>query len=175
MADYVRLVEQAQAAGVPVLLGIELDWIPGREDDLRRLLQPYDWDIVLGSVHWIGAWSFDSLSEGVFYREWGKRDVDGVFGQYAALLRDLASSRLADVLAHPDLPKLAGHRPKSFTPLHSAIVESAKDGGCAIELNANGCNRARGNCPALARWNKRAAGTLTRVRRPQARARRAAL
>jgi len=141
MADYVRLVEQAKSAGVPVLLGIELDWIPGREDDLRRLLQPYDWDIVLGSVHWIGAWSFDSLSEDVFVREWRNRDADVAFGQYAALLRDLASSRLADVLAHPDLPKLTGHRPKSLTPLHSAIVESAKAAGCALELNANGYNK----------------------------------
>ncbi len=141
MADYVRLVEQAKSAGVPVLLGIELDWIPGREDDLRRLLQPYDWDIVLGSVHWIRAWSFDSLSDEVFHREWRTRNADVAFGQYAALLRDLASSGLADVLAHPDLPKLAGHRPKSFTPLHNAIVQSAKAAGCAIELNANGYNK----------------------------------
>lgn len=141
MSDYVRTVEQAKSAGLPVLLGIELDWIPGRAEDLRRLLQPYDWDIVLGSVHWIGAWGFDSLSEGVFAREWRTRDVNLACEQYAAMLRDLASSRLADVLAHPDLPKLAGHRPTSSSPLHSAIVQSAQDAGCAIELNANGYNK----------------------------------
>jgi histidinol-phosphatase (PHP family) len=141
MSDYVRTVEQAKAAGLPVTLGIELDWIPDRADDLRRLLEPYDWDVVLGSVHWIGAWSFDSLSEALFVSEWQRRNVDDVFDQYAALLGDLASSRLADVLAHPDLPKLAGHRPTSFTPLHSAMVHSAQDGSCAIELNANGYNK----------------------------------
>ena len=141
MTDYVRIVERAKSAGLPVLLGIELDWIPGRAEDLRRLLQPYDWDIVLGSVHWIGAWGFDSLSEGVFAQEWRTRDVNLAFEQYAGLLRDLASSRLADVLAHPDLPKLAGHRPTSYTPLHSAIVAAAKDVACAVELNSNGYNK----------------------------------
>jgi histidinol-phosphatase (PHP family) len=141
MADYVRTVEQAKSAGLPVTLGIELDWITGRAEDLHRLLEPYDWDIVLGSVHWIGAWSFDSLSEEIFAGEWKTRDVDVTFDQYASLLGDLASSRLADVLAHPDLPKLGGHRPTSFTPLHSAIVQSARGAGCALELNANGYNK----------------------------------
>jgi histidinol-phosphatase (PHP family) len=141
MADYARLVERAKSAGLPVLLGIEMDWIPGREEDMRRLLQPYDWDIVLGSVHWIGAWSFDTTSDDIFWPEWRKRDATVVFDQYAALLSDLAASRLADVLAHPDLPKLAGHRPASFTPLHGAIVRAATDAGCALELNANGYNK----------------------------------
>ncbi len=72
VADYVRLVEEAKAAGVPVLLGIELDWIAGREDALRRFLAPYDWDIVLGSVHFIGAWGFD---ERAHLDQWEKRDT----------------------------------------------------------------------------------------------------
>ena len=141
VADYVRLIERAKADGLPVLLGLELDWLPGRAQDLRRFLAPYDWDIILGSVHWIGAWGFDHLTDPLFAREWERRDIDAVFADYAALLRDLAASGLCDVLAHPDLPKLAGHRPTSFTPLHGAIVEAAKGGNAAVELNANGYRR----------------------------------
>ena len=141
MADYVRVVEEAKADGLPVLLGLEMDWIPGRADDLRKILAPYDWDIVLGAVHFIGAWGFDS-SEGANAEHWEWRDIDGVFDDYAALLRDLAASGLCDVLAHPDLPKLFGHRPTSFAPLHGAIVEAALDGGCAVEVNSNGYRKA---------------------------------
>ncbi len=141
MRDYVRTVEQAKAAGLPVLLGLELDWIPGRADELRSFLAPYDWDIVLGSVHWIGAWAFDNLRDRLAIEQWQRRDIDGVFAEYGAMLRDLGASGLCDVLAHPDLPKLAGHRPTSWTPLHDAIVGAAVDGGCAIEINANGYNR----------------------------------
>jgi histidinol-phosphatase (PHP family) len=142
MAGYVQVVEAAKAQGLPVLLGIELDWIPGRAEDLARLIAPYDWDIILGSVHWIGAWGFDNTSDDIFWPEWRNREMDEVCDQYAAMLGELAASGLADVLAHPDLPKLAGHRPATFTPLHTAIVESARRGNCAVELNGNGRNKA---------------------------------
>jgi len=140
VAGYVRVIEEAKSAGLPVLLGLEMDWLPGRADELRAFLEPYSWDIVLGSVHWIGAWGFDSSND-LDRAEWDQRDIDAVHGDYAALLRELASEELCDVLAHPDLPKLFGHRPTSFTPLHSAIVDAAQTGRCAVELNSHGYNK----------------------------------
>jgi histidinol-phosphatase (PHP family) len=148
VADYARVIEACKSAGLPVLLGLEMDWLPGRADELRRFLAPYDWDIVLGSIHWIGAWGFDEMSSQLNLAEWERRDADSVFGDYAAMLRDLAASRLADVLAHPDLPKIGGHRPTSYTPLHSAIVAAAVDGGCAVEINSNGYKRSGEAYPA---------------------------
>jgi histidinol-phosphatase (PHP family) len=139
VADYVRVIEACKSAGLPVLLGMEMDWLAGRADELHTFLAPYDWDIVLGSVHWIGSWAFDTGGR-TYQTEWDRRDIDSVFADYAALLGDLAATRLCDVLAHPDLPKLFGHRPTSYTPLHSAIVGAASDGGCAVEINSNGYN-----------------------------------
>lgn len=138
VAAYVRLVEEAKSAGVPVLLGLEMDWVPGREDDLRKFLAPYDWDIVLGSVHYIGAWGFDDPE---FSAEWDKHDVADVWADYGALVRDLAQSGLVDVLAHPDLAKVFGHRPRDETPLHDLILAGASVNGTAVELNSNGLNK----------------------------------
>ncbi len=162
VADYARLIEEAKSAGLPVLLGIELDWVPGRAEDLRGFLAPYDWDIVLGSVHWIGAWGFDHLSDPLVAAGWQRRDADTVFADYAALLLDLAASGLCDVLAHPDLPKLAGHRPTSFTPLHEAIVEAASQGDCAVEVNSNGYRTPAAEAyPALAVLERASATRLS--------------
>lgn len=138
VADYVRLIEEAKAGGAPVLLGLEMDWVHGREEDLRRFLAPYDWDIVLGSVHYIGAWGFD---EPAFIDEWPKRDVADVWREYGGLVRELAESGLADVLAHPDLAKVFGHRPRDETPLHDLILAGAAVHGTAVELNSNGLNK----------------------------------
>ncbi len=146
VADYVRLVEEAKSAGVPVLLGLEMDWIHGKEDELRRFLAPYGWDIVLGSVHYIGAWGFD---EPAFIDEWSRRDVAGVWGDYGALVRELAESGLVDALAHPDLPKVFGHRPADETPLHDAILAGAAVHGTAVELNSNGIRRCKEIYPAM--------------------------
>ena len=150
VADYVREIEAAKSAGLPVLLGLEMDWLPGHEDELRRFLAPYDWDIVLGSVHWIGAWGFDQGAPSPNWPEWERRNVDASFAQYGGLLRELAASGLCDVLAHPDLPKLFGHRPSSFTPLHDAILDAATTGRCAVEASSAGYRKAIGEpYPAL--------------------------
>ena len=52
-----------------------------------------------------GAWGFDS-GQPANAAEWETRDVDAAFDAYGSLLRELASSGLTDVLAHPDLPKV---------------------------------------------------------------------
>lgn len=138
VVEYVRLIEDAKRDGLPVLLGLELDWIPGREDALRRFLAPYDWDVVLGSVHWIGSWGIDlDPDDGV----WAVRDVDETHAAYVSLLRDLAGSGLCHVLAHPDLPKIFGHRPRSWETLRRGVVQAALDGGVALEVNANGIRK----------------------------------
>jgi histidinol-phosphatase (PHP family) len=36
-------------------LGIEADFVPGREDRMASLLEARDWDYVIGSVHFVGA------------------------------------------------------------------------------------------------------------------------
>jgi histidinol-phosphatase (PHP family) len=146
VADYVRVVEEAKRAGLPVLLGLEMDWISGREDSLRKFLAPYDWDIVLGSVHYIGAWGFDDSR---FLDEWSRRDVASAWAGYASLVRELALTGLADALSHPDLPKVFGHRPPDETPLHDAILEGARATGAAIELNSNGIRKCSEIYPAL--------------------------
>ena len=35
-------------------LGIEADFVPGREDRMAKLLEAREWDYVIGSVHFLG-------------------------------------------------------------------------------------------------------------------------
>ncbi len=146
VADYVRVVEAAKSAGVPVLLGLEMDWIHGREDALREFLAPYDWDIVLGSVHYVGAWGID---DDAFLFEWEKRDVARAWSDYGVLMKELAESGLVDALTHPDVVKKFGHRPADETPLHDLILAGAAVNGTAVELNSNGLRRCGEIFPAL--------------------------
>jgi histidinol-phosphatase (PHP family) len=138
LPDYVRLIESAKADGLPVRLGLEMDWIPGRAEDLHRILAPYAWDCVLGSVHQIGAFQIDH--EG-FLDEWDRREVAHVWEEYVQCVEDLADAHLVDVIAHPDLPKVFGHRPPDLTPLHGRIVAAAARNGLALEINTNGARK----------------------------------
>ncbi len=138
LPEYARLIEDAKSDGLPVRLGLEMDWIPGRAEDLRRLLAPYDWDCVLGSVHWLGAFGIDMQA---FFDEWQRRDVAAVWDEYAAFIEDLAGARLVDVLAHPDVIKVWGLRPPDEPAFHRRLVAAAARNGLALEVNTNGLNK----------------------------------
>ena len=71
------------------------------------LLEPYPWDYLLGSVHWLDGLAVDQ-EPGI----WGACSVDEVWRRYFAALAELAASGHVDVLAHPDLAKIFGRRPE---------------------------------------------------------------
>jgi histidinol-phosphatase (PHP family) len=138
LPEYVRLIEAAKADGLPVRLGLEMDWVPGHAGELRRLLRPYAWDVILGSVHALGAFQIDHED---FRDEWQRRDVAAVWAEYARCVEELADARLVDVIAHPDLPKVWGLRPADLSPVHGRIVAAAARGGLALEINTNGLRK----------------------------------
>jgi histidinol-phosphatase (PHP family) len=125
--DYVEAVVEAKRRGLPVKLGLEVDYVGERQDELAELLEPYPWDYLLGSVHWIDGHAVDSAPDrGI----WAEAAVEEVWRRYFAALAELASSGHVDVLAHPDLAKIFGFRPEAidYPPLD----------GVALEISTNG-------------------------------------
>ena len=105
---YVDAVLEAKRRGLPVKLGLEVDYVGDRQDELAAVLEPYPWDFLLGSVHNVDGLAIDSApEEGV----WAKLSVEDVWRSYFGALAELASSGHVDVLAHPDLPKIFARRP----------------------------------------------------------------
>ena len=135
---YVTLAQAAQDAGLPVVIGLEVDYYPGRMDEVADLLAGYPFDVLLGSVHWLGAWRFDDLDDPVSLGEWSARQVDACWETYTGALEELAASGACDVLAHPDLIKVAGHRPDSPAEWWDRIAEAASSSGMAAELSSAG-------------------------------------
>ena len=146
---YVEAVLEAKSRGLPVKLGLEVDYVGDRQDELAGLLRPYAWDLLLGSVHWLGGVAVDQ-EPGL----WGEHSVAEVWRRYFAALGELARSGCVDVLAHPDLPKIFGRRPapEVVAELHDAAAEAAADGGVAVEVSTAGLRKRVGELypdPAL--------------------------
>ncbi len=135
---YVGCVQAAKDAGLPVVLGLEVDYYRGRMEDVATLLGGYPFDVLLGSVHWIGTWRFDDLSDPVSMGEWPTRAVDDAWSDYVTAIEELAASGTCDVLAHPDLVKVAGHRPAAPGECWDRLVEAAVSSGMAAELSSAG-------------------------------------
>jgi histidinol-phosphatase (PHP family) len=136
---YCDAVVEAKRQGMPVKLGIEVDYIPGRERETRDILEPYPWDFVLGSVHWIEGHAVDQ-EPGL----WGHFPVEEVWRRYFIALRGAARSGLFDVLSHPDLVKIFGKRPQEEdVSLHFDETANALEatGGVAVEVSTAGLRK----------------------------------
>ncbi len=136
--EYVGCVLEAKAAGLPVVLGLEVDYYPGAMDVVARLLADYPFDVLLGSVHWLGTWRFDDLGDRLSMDAWSVRDVDAAWDDYTRAMEELAASGTCDVLAHPDLIKVAGHRPAAPEECWDRLVEAAVSSGMAAEVSSAG-------------------------------------
>ena len=132
LAPYVEAVEDAKARGLPVKLGIEVDYVRGREDETRAVLAPYAWDFVLGSVHFVDGLGIDGKP-----RLLDAVGVDETWRLYLQELASAARSGLFDVLAHPDVVKIWGARPEvvDYSPLLEAL-----DGVC-LEVSTAGLRK----------------------------------
>jgi histidinol-phosphatase (PHP family) len=125
---YVEAVVEAKRHGLPVKLGMEIDYVGDRQDELAATLEPYPWDYLLGSVHWIDGLAIDQ-APGI----WAERTVEEVWARYLAALAELAWSGHVDVLAHPDLVKYFGKRP--------ALIEYPPLDGVALEISTAGLHK----------------------------------
>lgn len=98
---YVEAVVEAKRQGLSVKLGLEVDYVPGREEETAELLDPYPWDYLLGSIHYIGQHAVDD--EPCLVDEVG---VEEAWHRYYVTLGAAARSGLFDALSHPDLVRM---------------------------------------------------------------------
>lgn len=138
---YVETVLAAKREGLPVVLGLEVDYYEGAMDRVAALLAGYPFDVLLGSVHWVGAWAFDHLSDPIMMAEWERVGVEPAWAAYTRSLEELAASGAVDVLAHPDLIKVAGHRPEVPDEYEARMAEAARASGMVAEVSSAGARK----------------------------------
>jgi histidinol-phosphatase (PHP family) len=137
---YFDLLDGARREGLPVKAAMEWDYCPGYEHELERWIGAYDWDFVLGGVHWLpgrgGWWGFD-LPEQRW--EWEHRSADEIYAEYFRLLCEAADTGLFDVIAHPDVVKVFGHQPsRDMGDWHVTIAAALARNGLCAEVNTAG-------------------------------------
>lgn len=140
--EYIAEVESLRAefgSEIPIRLGLEADYAEGHEETLSRWLARADWDLVLGSVHWVaGSWIDAPGSAARFERE----GTENLYTEYYRLLSKAAATGLFDVLTHFDLPKKHGHRPiRTLDRAEDEAIAAAKQAGCAVEISSAGLRK----------------------------------
>jgi histidinol-phosphatase (PHP family) len=96
-------------------------------------------DYLIGSVHFLDNWGFDNPE---FIKEWDKRDVDDIYKEYFSYIKELAESKLFQIVGHIDLVKVFGHKPKTpIKDIAKEAVKAIKKAGMAVEINTAGLRK----------------------------------
>jgi len=138
LEDYVTLAQAAKDQGLPVKIGLEVDYYVDQMDDVAALLAQYPFDVLIGSVHWLGTWQFDDLDSAEQMAEWQRRDPASVWDDYATAFEGLVRSGTVDVVAHPDVIKVAGVVPPETTEVWDRMAAAAANASVAVECSSAG-------------------------------------
>jgi histidinol-phosphatase (PHP family) len=123
-------------------LGIEADYVPGREDRMAELLAARDWDYVVGSVHFVGDHAVDHEE----YDAWGAgTSPDRIWRRYFEWIGEAARTGMFDILAHPDLVKMWGTsraRPERDPRFYYELaLDGIAESGIAVEVSTAGLRK----------------------------------
>ena len=139
---YVETVVAARDRGLPVRLGLEVDFFPDSIDRVLALLDGYPFDFLIGSIHWVGGLPTDVAE---LQGECRRRGWRRVWEDYTDLVVELGRGGYVDAIAHVDVLKKYGHRLEvEPLDLYDRIVEAAVAGGTAVEVSSQGLRKPAG-------------------------------
>ncbi|MCR5813611.1 MAG: histidinol-phosphatase [Desulfovibrio sp.] len=129
-----------------VLFGMEMDWLEGELDFATRSAKAFDFDYLIGSVHFIGHWGFDD-GRGPWEKA-SQEDCEGWYRAYFSAWQDMLACGLYNIAAHPDLIKIFSveqfhlwlQKPESQGTIRHCL-ETLKAKGMAMEISSAGLRK----------------------------------
>lgn len=137
LAEYIETIRSLKKkTDLPLKLGIEIDFIPGSESKIQKVVKLNSFDYVIGSVHFINNWGFDDPKNISEYQKW---NITELYETYFGLVQQCARSRLFDIIGHLDLVKKFGYKPRTHvSEVFVNTVEVLRESKVCVEVNTSG-------------------------------------
>ncbi len=121
--DVRRANEEFRPLGLSVRSGLEVDYAPHIEEQLKLDLASFDLDYILGAVHCLDHIAISASNEAERY--FIKKSMEETVEEYYEVLRQTVESGLFDVIAHLDIYKKygLGYYGEDILTSHRSLVE----------------------------------------------------
>ena len=127
---------------IEILFGMEIDWVPGRMNEIEDFLSKTEYDYLLGSIHYVDDLPFDHPDH---YKSWDNEEgIEHVWSRYFEMMHDFVSWGKFDILAHIDLPKKYSMHPKCMKKIYEMcehVFSLAGNKNIMMELNTSGLRK----------------------------------
>lgn len=142
-----KTMAQKCSGACQVLLGLEMDWLHGEEDFIRRAIAYGNYDYVIGSVHFIGKWGFDD-GQGPWLNA-TQEECEKRYVLYFEAWLEMINSGFFNIAAHPDLIKIFSvgefhtwlQKNEARSIIRSCLA-SLRNAGMAMEISSAGLRKA---------------------------------
>jgi histidinol-phosphatase (PHP family) len=132
LKDYFAFMNMLKKKGYPVKTGIEICNFKNQAK-VAEIIAPYDFDYVIGSVHYLHGWGYDFSD---IKSEWQNHSLREIYEWYAEEVENLCQSGLYDVLGHPFNIRLYKFLPDfSVTDVLERVAAALKKAGMAVDIN----------------------------------------
>lgn len=137
MSNQIWQIQKKFQDKITIRYGIEMDYFPGKEAELKAIIESVPLDYVIGSVHFIGDWNFDTDKS--LYGKWTN---DQLYTIYFDLINKAARSGLFDIIGHLDIIKKFQVYPESdLSELFEETIKILAKNNLVVELNTGGADR----------------------------------
>jgi len=137
MAEQIEMLQERYKDRIAVKFGLEVDYLDGMEPEIKHLIDSLPLDYVIGSVHFIGDWNFDTDKS--LYGKWTN---DRLYELYFELIQKAARSGLFDIIGHLDIIKKFRIYPETDqSELIERTLKIIKENKLVVELNTGGMDR----------------------------------
>ncbi len=149
LPTYVKEVKELQQSqdDIKILFGMEVDWLENEFDFVKKTVEMYDFDYLIGGIHFLGTWGFDADAktwESLLYPQKAQ-----FFEAYYLTMQKMIESRFFQTIAHPDLIKIFAKddfktwlKEKNSIALVRQTMQKAKEYNIAVEVSTAGLRKA---------------------------------
>lgn len=134
-----KKVSEKYGDRLTVRLGLEVDYIPGNEKVLEDILDSYDFDFLIGSVHFVGGICIDSPKHRILMeREIGRNGFNKFYSTYMNLVGKAVETGLFNVVGHIDIVRIWGFNPSNGLLAEHNVLNLVKQRGMCLEASSRG-------------------------------------
>lgn len=140
--DYVKEVKPISLEyrdRLTIRLGVEVDYIPGSEKIIEKILRSYDFDLVIGSVHFIDSVCIDSLNHRNLVESMVREDgFNTVYSRYLELVGKAVETGFFNIIGHIDIVRIWGFNPTDGFEDEQRVLKFIKEKRACLEVSSRG-------------------------------------
>ncbi|WP_044417357.1 histidinol-phosphatase HisJ [Halarcobacter anaerophilus] len=136
----IEILKEKYKDKIEILKAYEVDFMQNSSLMLDEVLKS-NVDYLIGSVHFLqengsGLWGFDNPE---FIGKYKEKNIDYIWSEYFVAIKEMAKSKLFDIVGHLDLIKVFKYLPdKDIKSIALDALKEIKKANMVIEINSAG-------------------------------------